>query len=162
MAIRTLNSLLGVVLLSLFLSAPALACFGPKLFVGAGPDVRQETLFALVTLYVEEKTGVESTLVEVEKGQNPLDLLTEDKADLVFVAGEGVRDNVVFQAEGQLSLVTGTRPREELQFTTVLPAIRKLQRLLESEDIAILTNRVEAGESAMAVARKFLMKRRWI
>ena len=34
----------------------ALACFGPKLFVAAGQSPEEETLFALVTLYVEEKT----------------------------------------------------------------------------------------------------------
>lgn len=146
----------------LCVGTPAQACFGPKLFVGAGQTVEEEALYALVTLYVEEKTGVESTFVAVGSHVDPLSLLTEDKADLVFVTANTVNVEAPFYVEGFPALHSGKRPQEELQFTTVLPAINKLKRLISREDIAQIVARVKAGESAMAVVRKFLMQRRWI
>jgi hypothetical protein len=127
--------------------------------VGTGPQ--DEALFALVTLYVQEKTGVESTRVDVQKEQDPLALLAGNKVDLVFVHSDSL-DNTVFQIAGLPLLSTGKRPLEDLQFTTVLPAIRKLNRLLQREDVVLLISQVETGDSAMSAARKFLMERRWI
>lgn len=159
MAIR---SLVLVFLLTMLAGSPAQACFGPKLFVGAGQGGQEEALFALVTLYIQEKTGVVSTRVEIEKSQDPLDLLPGEKADLVFVLTDKTLDNTVFRIEGLPLLATGKRPLEDLQFTTVLPAIRKLNRLLKYADVALLVSRIDAGESAMAVARQFFMEHRWI
>ncbi len=161
MAIRTLNGIVLTLLLTLLVSVPAQACFGPKLFVGAGQSVQDEALFALVTLYVQEKTGVGSIRIEVESGQDPLALFAAEKADLIFVASDSL-ENTVLQIAGMPLLVTGPRPLEELQFTTVLPAIRKLNRLLKKEDVELIVSQIEAGESAMASARKFLMELRWI
>ena len=161
MVIRTLNIIVSTVLLVALVCAQVQACFGPKLFVAAGKSVQDEALFALVTLYVKEKTGVESTRVEIETGQEPLSLLNGEKADLVFVLSDTF-DNTVFQMAGMPHLVTGNRPLEELQFTTVLPAIRKLNRLLKKEDVELLIDNIEAGDSPMAAARKFLMELRWI
>jgi len=59
-------------------------------------------------------------------------------------------------------LVAGSRPVNDLQFTTVLPAVAKLNRLLTSADVELLVRQVEVGKSAMSVARKFLMGNRWI
>jgi hypothetical protein len=159
MAVR---SLVLVILLVTLASLPAQACFGPKLFVGVGQGGQNDVVFALVALYVQEKTGVESKRVEIKIGQDPLTLLFGEKADLVLVSADETLDNTVFHVEGLPLLATGKRPLEELQFTTVLPAIRKLNRLLKYEDVTRLINRVDAGESAMAVAREFLMEHRWI
>lgn len=162
MAFRTLKLLLALLVLINLAVSPAIACFGPKLFVGAGQDPLDEVLYALVTLYVEEKTGVASTRVMVDRGDNPLDLLTHDKADLVLAGEAAQPGNTILQVDGLPLVVTGKRPAEELQFTTVLPAIRKLARLLERPAVVALAERVAAGESAMAVVRQFLMERRWI
>jgi hypothetical protein len=159
MAIR---SLVLMILLVVLASLPAQACFGPKLFVGAGQGGQNDVVFALVTLYVQEKTGVESKRVEIEKGQDPLTLLSSEKADLVLMSADETLANTVFYIEGLPLLATGKRPLEELQFTTVLPAIKKLNRLLKYEDVSRLISRVDAGESAMAVAREFFMEHRWI
>ncbi len=159
MAIR---SLILVILLVTLACLPVQACFGPKLFVGVGQGGQSDVVFALVTLYVQEKTGVESKRVEIEKDQDPLALLSNEKADLVLILTDETLDNTVFHVEGLPLLATGKRPLEELQFTTVLPAIRKLNRLLKYEDVARLGSRVDAGESAMAVAREFFMEHRWI
>lgn len=156
-----MNMIIGSVLLITMLCSPAQACFGPKLFVGVGPGVQDEALYALVTLYVQEKTGVESTRFAIETGQDPLALLADNKVDLMFVLLDS-HDNAVFQIAGLPLLTTGKRPLEDLQFTTVLPAIRKLNRLLKREDVEQLIKRIESGDSAMSAARKFLMERRWI
>jgi len=161
MVVRSLNAIVTAVFLVVLFSAPVQACFGPKLFVAAGESAQEEALFALVTLYVQEKTGVESTRVVLEKGQEPLALLNGEKVDLVFVQSEAL-DNTVFQIAGMPLLVAGKRPREELQFTTVLPALRKLNQLLKQTDVNLIVSRIEAGDSAMAAARKFLMELRWI
>lgn len=162
MALRQITFLVGIVLLAALVSTPAQACFGPKLFVGAGSTTQQELLYALVTLYVQEKTGVESTRVEVGVSQNPLDLLSADKVDLVFVPLNEPVNETVFQLSDLPPLVAGPRPVNDLQFTTVLPAVAKLNRLLTNADVELLVRQVEAGKSAMSVARKFLMKNRWI
>jgi hypothetical protein len=154
--------MLVIVLLSVLISVPVQACFGPKLFVGAGATNQQELLYALVTLYVQEKTGVESTRFDVGVGENPLDLLSAEKVDLVFVPVHESVKEAVFQLSGLPSLVAGPRPVNDLQFTTVLPAVAKLNRLLTSADVELLTRQLETGNSAMSVARKYLMKNRWI
>ncbi len=162
MALRQITFLVGIVLLALLVSTPAQACFGPKLFVGAGSTTQQELLYALVTLYVQEKTGVESTRVDVGVSQNPLDLLSAEKVDLVFVPVNESVNKTVFQLPDLPPLVAGPRPVNDLQFTTVLPAVAKLNRLLTSADVELLASQVEAGKSALSVARKFLMEKRWI
>jgi len=161
MVVRTLNIVVGTLFLVALTCLPVQACFGPKLFVGAGQGVSGEALFALVTLYVQEKTGVESTRVDIETGQDPLTLLSGEKADLVFVLSE-THHEAVFKIAGLPLLVTGKRPLEDLQFTTVLPAIKKLNRLLKRADVELIMSRMEAGDSALAAARKFLMELRWI
>ena len=162
MALRQITFLVGIVLLAVLVSPPAQACFGPKLFVGAGSTTQQELLYALVSLYVQEKTGVESTRVEVGVSQNPLDLLSSEKVDLVFVPVNESTNKAVFQLSDLPPLLAGPRPVNDLQFTTVLPAVAKLNRLLTSADVELLVSQVEAGKSAMSVARKFLMENRWI
>jgi hypothetical protein len=156
-----LNSLLLASVLLFCFNGVALACFGPKLFVAAGQSPEEETLFALVTLYVEEKTGVESNRVIVER-DDPLALIAEDKADLVFTVLEQQGDTTVFVLDGLPALVTGKRPVEDLQFTTVLPAIKKLQRVITGDEVMSLIRQVKDGGSAMAVVRKYFMERRLI
>jgi len=162
MALRQITFLVGIVLLAVLVSPPAQACFGPKLFVGAGSTTQQELLYALVSLYVQEKTGVESTRVEVGVSQNPLDLLSAEKVDLVFVPVNESTNKAVFQLSDLPPLLAGPRPVNDLQFTTVLPAVAKLNRLLTSADVELLVSQVEAGKSAMSIVRKFLMGNRWI
>jgi hypothetical protein len=162
MALRPINFISGLLCLVFLVASPVHACFGPKLFVGSGAGTQKEVLFAIVTLYIQEKTGVESIHVEVPTRQNPLDLLTEEKVDLVFMNVNEPSQQTVFQLAGLPILVSGPRPLNDLQFTTVLPAIKKLNRLLDKEDIELLAGQVDAGQSAMSAVRKFLMENRWI
>ncbi len=162
MAVRALRHLLLLLLLVCLTCQPLAACFGPKLFVGVGLGAEETVLYAMVTLYVQEKTGVESLRVDFSDGQNPLLELAEEKVDLAFILADPALSEVVFNLAGSVVLVTGKRPLDNLQFTTVLPAIRKLNSLVQPEDVTGLVAQVEAGESAMAVVRKLFMQRRWI
>lgn len=162
MAFRSINLFASALLLVMLISSPSYACFGPKLFVGVGQEARDEALFALITLYVQEKTGVESTRVAISGDQRPLDLLSSEKVDLVFMPANDSKNDTVFLLGSLPVLVTGPRPLDDLQFTTVLPAIKKLNHLLTEDAVVVLSRRIEAGESAVATARKFLMDKRWI
>ncbi len=159
MAIRTLNL---IIVMALLWASPLQACFGPKLFVAAGESAQDEVLFALVTLYVKEKTGVESNRLVLKAGDPPLQLIADNKADLVLVTDGTPVAAPVFALAGVTDLASGPRPHDDLQFTTVLPAVRKLNRQLKPQHVAALVRQVEAGESAMAVVRKFFMENRWI
>ena len=161
MAIRTLVNIFLVPALLLCFAGDVHACFGPKLFVAAGQSPEEQILYALVTLYVEEKTGVESNRVDVGT-ENPLNLIRDDKADLVFAGSAEQGENVVFLLEGLPVLVTGKRPVEDLQFTTVLLALEKLQKAVSRDEVISLIAEVEKGASAMAVVRKFFMQNRLI
>lgn len=149
-------------LLGLLIMQPVYACFGPKLFFATGDKPEEKLLYALITLYVKEKTGVESTPVAVVAGQNPVSLLADDKADLVLTEAETPPDGTIFRLAGYPLLVAGKRPFDDLQFTTVVPAIEKLNRLIKSEDMQLLLGKVKAGESAMFIVREFFMERRLI
>jgi hypothetical protein len=161
MVVRKVKMLIGSALLVMIMCAPVQACFGPKLFVGVGQGFYEEALFALITLYVLEKTGVDSTRIDIEAGEDSLALLAGDKVDLVFTTSDSL-DHPVFELAGMPLLAAGQRPLRDLQFTTVLPAIGKLNNLLKQDDVEVLVNRIESGESPMSAARNFLMKLRWI
>ncbi len=103
--------------LVLLVCSPALACFGPKLYVGVPAGADGEILYALVSLYVKEKTGVESVSVEL-KGESGVELIRQEKVDLAFVpAGTEGAEGLLAIAGGPL-LVSGPRPLNDLQFTT--------------------------------------------
>lgn len=153
-------ALLAIMLLVLFAS-PAAACFGPKLYLGGAAGPEGDALFELVALYVKEKTGVETVRVDLA-GEAPLAALAAERADLVLVAGETPEASTLLRLEGLPRLVAGLRPQQDLQFTTVMPALRKLGRLLSAADVAALTAAVERGESAAAAARRLLMTKGWI
>ena len=141
---------------------PAAACFGPKLYVGVPAGVESEVLYDLVTLYIKEKTGVESIHVLLEPTQDPVQEIHENRLDLAFANQRPPGETLLIAFPGYPNLLTGQRPRSDLQFTTVLPAIRKLDRLLHQDDLDYLVSQVRAGKSSMKAVRRFLMDRRWI
>jgi len=158
MAVRALTLLLVLVLAVL----PALACFGPKLYLSVAAEPRQELLFAVVSLYVQEKTGVESEAVELAAGVDPAAELRVERVDMVFVAAPVDDAETLLAVAGYPLLVAGPRPLTDLQFTTVAPALRKLATLLTTADLQTLESRVAAGETPLAAVRKLFKERRWI
>ena len=59
-------------------------------------------------------------------------------------------------------LLGGSRPFNDLQFTTVVPALRKLAALLTPADLQLLEARVAAGDKPLAAARRLFKERRWL
>ena len=162
MAVRALIRVLLAVALSVLATLPAAACFGPKLYVGLAAEPRQELLYALATLYVQEKTGVESERVTLAPGEDPAQALAAERIDLAFVAAPVNGAETLLAVPGYPLLASGPRPLTDLQFTTVVPALRKLARLLTPRDLEELAARVAAGEKPLAAARRLCMERRWL
>ena len=165
MALRPLTALalaFAMSCLVLIWASPAAACFGPKLYIGVAVDARQDLLYALTALYVREKTGIESELVRLADGETPLAALSADRVDMVFITSVPGGTDQLLALPGYPVLVSGPRPLTDLQFTTVVPALRKLAGLLTSRELAELETRVAAGETPTAAARRLFMERRWL
>lgn len=151
--------LVGCALLS---PIPAQGCFGPKLYIGTPLSAQGALLFEVVALYVKEKTGTEAVRVELKAGDDPLAAIRGDKVDLAFAAAAPGPEPALLQVSGLPLLLSGKRPLEDLQFTTVPPALRKLNQLLQPQDLEPLIRQLEQGAPAAATARKFLMAKGWI
>lgn len=140
----------------------AWGCFGPKLFVGADESPRQQLFYALISLYIKEKTGTESELVAAVAGAE-LQLLSDDQADLVLLSRVGDTGRpLLFQVDGLPQVASGPRPLDDLQFTLVAPALTKLSRLLTAEQFNPLVDQVVAGAPPAATARAFLTGQGWL
>jgi hypothetical protein len=150
-----------VLVTALLFPHPAQACYGPKLYVGVGSDSLDSVFYELVSLYVREKTGVETVRVEL-KGKSPLDALEDEEVDLVPVETPAAGFDVLIGVGDLIYLLSGPRPLHDLQFTTVAPALRKLGSLLTAEQLTGLRDRVQQGKPPAAEARRFLMSQRWI
>lgn len=162
MALRPLRLLLAVCLLTTFAVSPAAACYGPNLFIGVAADPRQELLFAAASLYIKEKTGVESELVKLAAGADPAGELRAERVDMAFVAAAVADAETLLAVPGYPLLVSGARPLTDLQFTTVAPALRRLATLLTADDLRALEARVAAGDKPLAAVRRLFKERRWI
>lgn len=138
----------------------AQACFGPKLYIGVDAVPEQRFLHALIALYVKEKTGVEMETVAVPAAQAGGELAAQ-RLDLAFLPPSG-NSEALLAPVGLPQLYAAPRVREDLQFTTVVPALRKLDRLLKPVDLRPQVEAVARGESAAAVARTFLNRQGWL
>lgn len=166
MALHSLKPLLAralalLLLTTLLTAAPAVACFGPKLYIGSGEGPEQDFLYALVALYIKEKTGVESVRVPLA-GNDPVTEVTAARVDLAFAPADEIRGTPVLAPAGFPRLLAGNRVRDDLQFTTVLPALRKLAGLLSPADLAAALTTVNQGGAPAATARLFLSSRGWL
>jgi hypothetical protein len=148
------------VLFLCMMGLPAQACFGPKLYIGVDAVPEQRFLHALVALYVKEKTGVEMEAVAVSTAQAGAELAAQ-RLDLAFAPPAG-NDAVLLAPNGLPHLYVAPRVRDDLQFTTVVPALRKLDRLLAAVDVRAQVEAVARGESPAAVARTFLNRQGWL
>ncbi len=160
MAVSALRAGLAALLL-LCLGVPGQACFGPKLYLGVPATRDGEVLAELAALYVKEKTGVESVLVPLA-GKDPVREIRQERLDLAVAPAEEERLPDLLAVAGVPALLSGTRPLQELQFTTVAPALKKLAGLLDAELVSRLVADVAAGEPVKARVRRLLMERAWI
>ncbi len=141
---------------------PTGACFGPKLYLGTGDRPVDEVLYALVSLYVKEKTGTEVVRVALADA-DPLEELRRERVDMILFDRATDEGQTLLGASWSLPrLVTGPRPLNDLQFTTFAPAIGKLEGRLRQRHVETLTERVDNGAAALAAVRHFLMEQGWI
>lgn len=150
-----------LLLATLLLAATANACFGPKLYVGTGVGPEEEFLYALVSLYIKEKTGVETVRVPMAANDPGVEVAAA-RVDLAFAPAEGREGTAVLAPAGFPRLVAGTRVLDDLQFTTVVPALRKLAGLLTPADVTAQVALVRQGGAPAATARHFLSARGWL
>ena len=142
-----------LLILFLLCTAPAWACFGPKLYIGVEPGLAGDLNFALVSLYIKEKTGVEAVRVAMAGKDAVAAVAAAAQVDLATAPATNA-GGLLTLPDGMI-LLAGKRVRDDLQFTTVLPALTKLQRVLMQADGVALLARVRAGEGAVAVARSW-------
>lgn len=140
-------------ILLLLCTTPVWACFGPKLYIGVEPGAAGDLNFALVSLYIKEKTGVEAIRVEMAAKDAVAAVAAAEHVDLATAPATS-SGGLLTLPDGTI-LHVGKRVRDDLQFTTVLPALNKLQRVLAQVDGAALLARVQAGEGPVAVARSW-------
>jgi hypothetical protein len=153
--IVTLILILGLVF-------PAGACFGPKLYLGSVAGEDGELLFHLVSIYVKEKTGVESIRQEMTEDQTAESLLQKEQVDLAFSATASSEWSALLQVGSDLHLLSGPRPTQDLQFTTVPRALKKLAKILKVQDLELLREQVAGGSLPATAVRQLYMQRGWI
>jgi hypothetical protein len=152
------------VLISLWLgllAGPAGACFGPKLYLGVPEGAREQVLAELVVLYVKEKTGIETIQVTVAAGAGSTEVRAE-RLDLTLAATGDPKLATLLKMPGGLVLLSGRRPLDDLRFTTVAPALKKLENLLTEDFMNRLLADLAAGTPPAAAARQRMMEQRWI
>ena len=93
---------------------------------------------------------------------DPVAELRAERIDMAFAAAPVAGAETLLAIPGYPLLVSGTRPLTDLQFTTVVPALRKLAALLTANDLLALEARVAAGDKPLAAARRLCMERRWL
>ncbi len=160
MAIRALNKILSILLL-LLVAVPVLACFGPKLYLGIDADATGQVMASFVAIYVKETTGTDVVRIPLD-GLDPATEISEEKIDFSFTDKPGPETVLLMSIDGLPTLISGPRIDRDIQFTTVRPTLVRLEAKLTAVDVAVLTEKVVAGELAMDVVRQFLIDRRWI
>lgn len=151
---------LTILMVCLFVAGQSCACYGPKLHVGTGDEPQDDLFYALVSIYIKEKTGIETIRLPLT-GKDPARELREARLDLAFLAPEDY-EPLLLQVPGWPALGSARRPLEDIQFSTVAPALRRLAGQLAVEHLETLMQQVRNGAPPAAAARRFLMDRKWI
>ena len=163
MVVSALKTTLLILSLLLILQASAgLACFGPKLFIGSVPGLEGEMRYHLVSIYLHEKTGIDSVQVELKHGQTAIDAITAQEIDLGFAADSATEIASVLQLDDGLKLYSGERPLSDIQFTTVGRVFKKLQKRIEQGNLDLIRQRIKVGDLPAAAVRDFMMENGWI
>ena len=163
MAVSTLKmSFLTILLLIVVQVTFSTACFGPKLFIGVEPGLEGEMRYHLISIYLHEKTGIDSIRVELKQDQTALAAIAAQEIDLGFASDSVSTAIAVLVLEEGLNLYSGERPINDLQFSTVGRVFKKLQKLLNPSHLSDIRQRVQAGDLPATAVRNFMMKNDWI
>ncbi|MCX7770628.1 MAG: hypothetical protein N2202_06045 [Proteobacteria bacterium] len=151
-----------IILINLFFSVPSKACFGPELIIGYQQDSQEHYISAiLLELYIKEKTGVGAKIQQVSNN-NILILLKEEKVDIILYEGSLNFNNLTKKEmtnDKKLFLYYRTKIKEDLRFTTVMEAIDRLSKHLNSDDIFRLTQKIGNQKQERRIIKEFLMQR---
>ena len=163
MVVSTLKRALLLLILLLLLQVSAgFACFGPKLFIGAVPGLEGEMRYYLVSIYLHEKTGIDSIQVALKAGQTSIDAITAQEIDLGFAAAAETVHPAVLQLDDGLQLYAGERPLNDLQFSTVGRVFSLLQKRIDGSSLEPIRQRIKAGVLPATAVRDFMMENGWI
>lgn len=162
MAVFALKKLPLLGLGLLLLASTANACFGPKLFIGVPAGLEGEMRYHLIAIYLHEKTGIDSTLVVLQPGQSALQAIAAEEIDLGFDLRRDTKTPVLLQLDEEQSLYSGSRPLNDLQFSTLSPALEKLNQRLTLEHLAQLRREIHAGVLPATAVRNLLQQQGWI
>jgi hypothetical protein len=163
MVVSALKTLLPALFLLLAVQVPAgLACFGPKLFVGVLPGLEEEMRYYLVSIYLHEKTGIDTVRVELKEGRTAIDAIAAHEIDLGFAADSATETVAVLQLDDGFKLYTGERPLTDLQFSTVGRVFAKLQNRLDQNNLDLIRQAIKAGSLPATAVRDFMLKNGWI
>lgn len=154
---RTLLALL----IFFLLCGASWGCFGPKLYLGIDCDPSSEVLYEIVSLYLKEKTGVETVRVDLD-GRDPMVDLDDEKIDMTITPTTSTNVIPLITLPPRVALYSGDRPYRDIQFTTVIPALKKLASLISGDDFGRIVADIDSGMSPAAASRKLLMTKGWI
>ncbi len=159
------TALLCLVLLLALQVSIALACFGPKLFVGVGPGLEEEMRYHLVSIYLHEKTGIDSSQVELKQGQSAIEAIIAQEIDLGFAAASTTLATSavsVLQLDDGLKLYSGERPLNDLQFSTVGRVFTRLQNRIDGSGLDPIRQGIKTGKLPATAVRDFMLENGWI
>jgi hypothetical protein len=163
MAVPALKSiLLTTLLLLVLLAASGFACFGPKLFIGVVPGLEGEMRYHLVSIYLHEKTGIDSILVELKAGQTAEAAILAKEIDLGYSREANMKATEVLRLADGYKLYSGERPLNDLQFTTAGRAFAKLQKRLDAGSLDKIRARILTGTLPATAVRDFMLNNGWI
>lgn len=163
MAIPALRKISLLIFVALIVSvASGYACFGPKLFIGVEPGLEGEMRYHLLSIYLHEKTGIDSTMIELDSGQTALQAIGANEIDLGFSPGSTTDPAYVLTLEEGINLYSGDRPRNDLQFSTTGKALSKLGQRLDNHSISTIRQSISSGILPATAVRKFMMQSGWI
>ncbi len=156
------TTLLTLSLLLILQVTVSLSCFGPKLFIGVIPGLEGEMRYHLVSIYLHEKTGIDSVQVVLRQGQTAIDAISAQEIDLGFANVAKTLSVAVLDLGEGLKLYSGERPLNDLQFTTVGRVFKKLQKRIDQSNLDFIRQRVKSGDLPAAAVRDFMMENGWI
>lgn len=146
----------------LFLPFKSNACFGPELIIGyEHNDIENYINSIILELYIKEKTGVGTKIIPISLENIP-NLVQNEKID-IFFSGKPINmptlTKKIFTLDKKYSLYFRTKINEDLRFTTVMEAIEKISKKINSQDIIRLAEKTKTEKQERRLVKEFLIKR---
>ncbi len=155
-----MKPLLLSLLILLLWAGQGAAHLGPRLIMAVVPS-SDIALVELITFYLEEKTGVGTDLLSMDQLRGG-EALRDRSVDFILQPSSPEQSAAGSLGFGETRLYYMDRIQNDLSFSTVLPALKKLTHRVAREGIDPVRAAIAAGESPRAAARLFLLRQGWI